>query len=104
MNPPYVAPPRSRVRSRVDHAFVALLRSVLAEDWCPEKGARELLENVGGDRRVLALMRAKLSRATLDRPTGVTARADRTLEAALAATAEQVAASLVIPRQGGRDA
>lgn len=99
-----VAYPRPRVRNRVDHASIALLRAVMADGWRPEKAARDLVTRVRGDRRVLRLMKAKLSRAMLDRPTRITERAVLTLDHALAAPATRIAGTPAIPRQGGRDA
>jgi len=105
MNTASVAYPRLRVRNRVDHASIALLRAVMADGWRPEKAARELLKRVRGDRRVLRLMKAKLSRAMLDRPTRITERAVLTLDHALAAPVSHPAGTpAALPRQGGRDA
>lgn len=101
MNTPSVAYPRPRFRTRIDSASVALLRSVMADDWRPEKAARELLARVRGDRRVLVLLRAKLSKATLERPTRITERATLTLEHAMSEPDQRRGASTVIPRQGG---
>lgn len=101
MHSPHVATSRSRSRTRLDHASIALLRSVMADDWRPEKIVPELLATVHGDRRVLVLMRAKLSRATLERPTRITGRAILALDQALSATADQ-ARPVVIPGQGVR--
>ncbi len=94
-----VAYPRPRVRTQVDHASIALLRSVMAEGWRPETAARELLVRVRGDRRVLRLLRARVSRAMLERPTRITERATVTLDHALAAPSHS--ATPVVPRQGG---
>lgn len=103
MNTPYVVHARPRVRNRVDHASVMLLRSVMAEEQRPEDVVRDLLAVVGGDRRVLALMRAKLSKATAERPTTITRRAIRVLDQALSATADQVGpGEVAVPMQGGR--
>jgi hypothetical protein len=103
MNTPSVAYPRPRVRTRVDHASVTLFRLVMADGWRPEQAARELLSAVHGDRRVLALVRAKLSRAVLERPTRLTERATRTVEQALSTTG-QSSGSVLFPRQGGAHA
>lgn len=103
MNTPSVAHPRPRFRSRVDHASVTLFRSVMADGWRPEKAARELLATVHGDRRLLVLMRARLSKIALERPTRITDRATETLEHALS-TAGQSAGPVMIPRQGGANA
>lgn len=103
MNTPSVAYPRTRVRSRVDHASAVLLRSVMADSWQPERAARELVATVHSDRRILVFLRAKLSRAALERPTRITERAAATLERALVAV-EARAGSTVLPRQGGAHA
>jgi hypothetical protein len=103
MDTPPVVYPRTRIRTRVDHASLALLRSVMAEGWKPEKAARDLLAVVRGDRRVLVLVHAKLSRATLDRPTRITERAALTVQQALAA-ADRGPGQAVIPAQGGAHA
>lgn len=94
-----VAYPRPRVRTRVDQASIALLRSVMADGWRPETAARELLVRVRGDRRVLRLLRARVSRAMLERPTRITERATITLDHALAT--EGRTGAVVVPRQGG---
>lgn len=97
-----MAYPRPRVRTRVDHASIALLRAVMADAWRPEKAARELLLRVHGDRRVLRLLRARVSRALLERPTRIKERAATTLDLALATPAPP--RTTMIPRQGGAHA
>lgn len=103
MNTPSVAQPRTLFRSRVDHASATLLRSVMAAGWRPETAARELLATVRFDRRVLVLMRARVAKAALQRPTRITDRAAATLELALT-TAERPHTSPLVPRQGGAHA
>jgi hypothetical protein len=71
----------------------------MADGWRPETAARELLVRVRGDRRVLRLLRARVSRAMLERPTRITERATITLDHALAAAGRTGA--VVVPRQGG---
>ena len=93
--------PRPRVRTRVDHAFLALLRSVMADGWRPEKAAQDLLVTVHDDRRMLRLLRARLSRAMLDRPTRITDRATLTLDHALGKPVAQQSRGTAIPQQGG---
>lgn len=104
MKTPPVVNARPRFRTRVDHASIALLRSAMADDWRPERAARELLGKVHDDRRVLVLLRARLSQATLERPTRITERARVTLERALETVADRVAGPAGIPRQGGAHA
>ncbi len=101
MNTASAVYPRPRVRTRVDHASIALLRAVMADGWRPEKAARELLVRVHGDRRVLRLLRARVSRALLQRPTRIQEKAAATLDYALSTSA---VLSPVVPRQGGADA
>jgi hypothetical protein len=104
MNAPIVVPRRPPFRSRVGHASIALLRSAMADDWRPEKAARQLLATVDGDRRVLALVRAKLSRAVLERPTRITERATLTLDHALTVVGGNPGpVPAFIPRQESRD-
>jgi hypothetical protein len=93
--------PRPRVRTRVDHAFLTLLRAVMAEGWRPDKAARDLLESVHDDRRLLQLLRARISRAMLDRPTRITERATLTLDHALSRPVLHKPTGTVVPRQGG---
>lgn len=95
-----VAYPRARIRTRVDHASVALLRSVMSDGWRPEKAARDLLASVHGDRRVLRLIRARVSRAALERQTRITERASATLDRALSAPVDG-GGHAAIPTQGG---
>jgi hypothetical protein len=92
---------RPRTRTRADHAFVALLRAVMAEGWRPEEAARQLLETVRQDRRLLRLVRARISRAMLERPTGVTERATLTLDLALSTRLADGISGAALPRQGG---
>jgi hypothetical protein len=102
MNASSVVYPRARIRTRADHASTALLRSVMADGWRPEKAARELLVRVRGDRRLLRLIRARLSRATLERPTTITDRAMTTLDLALATPVGQpTVGTASFPLQGG---
>jgi hypothetical protein len=76
----------------------------MADDCRPEKASRELLATVQGDPRVLVLMRARLSKAALERPTRITERAMVILRQALAAAAEQATVPAAFPRQGGSHA
>jgi hypothetical protein len=97
----HVAHPRPRTRTRADHAFVALLRAVMAEGWRPEEAARELLEAVRQDLRLLRLVRARISRAMLERPTGITERATLTLDVALSTRLAGSVSGAPLPRHGG---
>lgn len=83
MSIPTVGQPRSRISRRVDQASVALLKAVMADDWRPEEAARDLLLLVHDDRRVLQLLRARVSRKLLERPTRIAERATLTLDHAL---------------------
>jgi hypothetical protein len=85
----------------VDHAFLALVRAVMAEGWRAEDAARELLESVRQDRRLLRLVHARIARAMLERPTGITERATLTLELALSTGAAEATSGAPFPRQGG---
>ena len=85
---PVVAFPRPRTRRRVDLASVSLLKSVMSDTWRPDQAADDLLARVHDDRRVLRLMRARLSRAMLDRPTRIIERAAITLDHALSRPVE----------------
>lgn len=96
-----VAYPRPRVRTRVDHACLTLLRSVMADGWGPEKAARDLLVSVQGDHRLLRLLKARISSRMLDRPTRFMERATLTLDHALAKPVETGARGPIVPRQGG---
>jgi hypothetical protein len=71
------------------------------EGWRPEDAARELLEAVRQDLRLLRLVRARIARAMLERPTGITERANLTLGLALANGSTAGPAGAIIPRQGG---
>lgn len=96
-----VAYPRPRTRTRLDYAFRSLLRAVMADGWRPEKAANELLASVHDDRRVLRLLRARLSRAMLERPSRITERARVTVDHALTRPITQPHDGSVVPRQGG---
>jgi hypothetical protein len=97
----HVAHPRPRTRTQADHAFVALLRAVMAEGWRPEEAARELLETVRQDLRLLRLVRARISRAMLERPTAITERATLTLDVALSTRVAGSVSGVPLPRHGG---
>lgn len=96
-----VAYPRPRVRTRVDHAFLTLLRAVMADGWRPESAARDLLVSVQDDRRLLRLLKARISRRMLERPTRFMERATLTLDHALSKPVEKGARGPIVPRQGG---
>lgn len=95
----YPRPRRTRHDNPLDHASRALLRSVMAEGWQPDEAAKSLLEQVHDDGRLIRLLRARVSRALLDRPTQIAARAAATLDAALSALVVESAPT--IPRQRG---
>jgi hypothetical protein len=73
----------------------------MADGWRPEKAARDLLVSVQDDRRVLRLLRARLSRAMLERPSRITERAAVTVDHALAKPTTTRRRGAAIPRQGG---
>jgi hypothetical protein len=73
----------------------------MAEGWRPEEAARELLETVRQDLRLLRLVRARISLATLERPTGITERATLTLDLALSSRTAHTASGAPLPCQGG---
>jgi hypothetical protein len=81
-----VAHPRPGLSRRLDQACVALLRAVMADSWSPENAAHDLLHRVDDDRRLLKLLRARVSRVMLDRPTRIAERATITLDHALSTT------------------
>lgn len=94
-----VAPFRPRRHDTpLDNASRALLRSVMADGWQPEEAARELIRRLHGDILMLKLLRARVSRALLDRPTQIATRASATLDHA----ASEMAAGPRIPRQERR--
>lgn len=95
-----VAQPRSRISRRVDQASVVLLRAVMADHWRPDEAARELLRLVQDDRRVLQLLRARVSRKMLERPTRIAERATLTLDHALSTPAEHRAEPFPSQRLG----
>lgn len=72
-----------RVRPRMDHAVLEMLRLVTADDWSTEVAAVRLREIAAGDERVLRHLRARVARALLERPTGAGVRAHAALELAL---------------------
>ncbi len=76
--------PRTRVQSPIDLAVAELVRVVMAGGWTPEAAANRLCVQVHGDVRVLRLLRGRVARAMLKRPTRADARAAATLDIALA--------------------
>lgn len=91
--------PRNRHDKPLDHASRALLRSVMAEGWQPEEAARDLLRRLDGNGLLLRLLRARISRAMLDRPSEIVSRAATTLDCASSAFAGEPTGT--IPRQRG---
>ena len=83
--------PRSRIQTTpgslptrpMARASVVLLRSVMDDRWHADEASARLLSEVHGDRPLLRLLRARLSRAMLERPTPTTERALTTLDRAL---------------------
>lgn len=92
-----------RLDKRLDLASLTLVRAVMADGWRPEEAARELLSRIHDDRRLLRLLRARVSRAMLHRPTQIAERANATLDCALSALPPAPAEPMpVVPRQRGR--
>ena len=83
MSPASAAYRRPRLRSRLDRASLVLLQATRVDDWRAEAAGRQLLARVQGDRRVLELLRARVARAMLTRPTRTDLRAAATLESAM---------------------
>ena len=75
--------PRLDRRLRFDQALVELVRIVMADGWTPDKAAKELNSSVRNDRRVLRLLRARVAKTMLERPTRMGERASVTLDRAL---------------------
>jgi hypothetical protein len=94
-----VAPshPRPRLDTPLDNASRALVRSVMADGWQPEEAARDLVRRLHGDSLMLKLLRARVSRALLHRPTQIGRRAAATLDLALSGATDDGAC--VLPRQ-----
>lgn len=80
-----VAYRKSSLGSRANKACAVLLRSVMSDDWQPEVAARTLLDEIHDDPRLLRILRAKVSRVMLTRPTQIADRAAATLDCAVAA-------------------
>ncbi len=95
-----VTHPRPGLSRRLDQACVALLRAVMADGWSAENAAHDLLHRVDDDRRLLKLLRARVSRVMLDRPTRIAERATATLDRALATPVNQPAGLLPSQRRG----
>jgi hypothetical protein len=83
MSSAHVAYHRPRPRSRLDQASLVLLQAIRVDDWRADAAGRQLLARVHGDRRVLELLRARVARAMLTRPTRTDLRAAATLESAM---------------------
>ncbi|GAB2741209.1 hypothetical protein [Nocardioides pakistanensis] len=75
---------RPRQRSRADQACAVLLKVAMADGWQAETAARTLLDEIHEDPRLLRILRARVSRAMLLRPTAIANRAAATLECAVA--------------------
>jgi hypothetical protein len=106
MTPVALHASRARIPGRVDQVTVVLLRSAMDERLTPEVAADELLLRTGADSRLLRRVRARLSRAMLERPSHIRHRASATLDRALttALTRERFGARQAglpsIPSQG----
>lgn len=83
MSSAHVAYHRPRLRSRLDQASLVLLQAIRVDGWRADAAGRQLLARVHGDRRVLELLRARVARAMLARPTRTDLRAAATLESAI---------------------
>lgn len=92
--------PRHRHDTPLDSASRALLRSVMAENWKPEEAARELLRRLDGNGLLLRLLRARVSRVLLARPTEIGTRAAATLDYASSALASAEAGAIPAQRRG----
>ncbi len=92
--------PRTRHGKPLDLASRALMHAVMADGWHPDDAARWLLTAIHDDRRLLRLLRARVLLAVLDRPSEMTARAEATLDSALAALPEQAGAPAQERRRG----
>lgn len=77
-----VAYRKASARSRANKACAVLLRAVMSDDWQPELAARALLDEIHDDPRLLRILRARVSRVMLTRPTGISDRAAATLDCA----------------------
>ncbi|HZJ06187.1 MAG TPA: hypothetical protein VFD59_12050 [Nocardioidaceae bacterium] len=73
---------RTHRRSPLDQAVVELVRIVRADGWTPDTAADELRRRFRGNPGVLRLLRARVARAMLERPTTLGMRATLTLERA----------------------
>lgn len=77
-----------RQRRRIDVALVELVRAVAYDDgWSQEGAAQRMLAAVSGDPTVLRVLKARVARALLARPTHMDLRAAAVLELALAGLA-----------------
>lgn len=94
--------PHSRPLSRRDRAALLLLREVRSESWEPQLAARELLARLGPDRLLLELLRARVARRLLARPSLTDLRASETLTTALGLLTDEATAPS--QRQGGSHA
>jgi hypothetical protein len=75
--------PHLRNVSRLDLAILKLVRLVLADDWQADAAGERLRLHVGEDQQVLRLLRARVARTMLKRPSALGARATATLAHAL---------------------
>jgi len=68
------------IRTRADRAALELVRIVVADGWTPSSAADELRVRVDGDLATLRLLRARVAKVMLQRPTRLGVRASITLE------------------------
>lgn len=99
MSSAHVAYHRPRPRSRLDQASLVLLQAVRVDDWRADAAGRQLLVRVHGDRRVLELLRARVARAMLTRPTRTDLRASATLASAMSLLAAPLPTVSKVPAQ-----
>lgn len=77
-----------RQRRTIDVALVGLVRAVAPDEgWSQEGAAERMLTAVSGDSTVLRLLKARVARALLARPTHMDLRAAAVLDLALAGLA-----------------
>jgi hypothetical protein len=74
--------PDRRPTGRLENALALLFRTVRDDAWQPDAAGHLLLAHGCADPSTLRLMRARVSRRLLERPTPLAQRAALTLEAA----------------------
>lgn len=82
---------RSSLRPQVEDTAAELIHSVMAQDWSDEAAGQRVLDRARGDRHLLLVLRARIARRLIGRPSPIGERAVAALNVALDTVPEDTA-------------